>query len=242
MAKAAKRERQKENRERARIERERMMKRQRQMRTLRSLAFVLVPVIVILVIITIVNGKDSTAKQASTAPKYQATIETSRGDIVVDLDSADAPKSTQHFVKLAKDGFYDNTCIDRIARDFVIQGGSKNCDGNTGSGTTIVGELPKNHYPVGSLAAAKTSSDPAGTFDSIFFIVTGSQGGTLPNDYTRFGNVTKGLDVAQQIAQLPIENNANDGKPTDKVAIKKVTIKTNSSSGSTTTSTTAAKK
>lgn len=248
MAKAAKRERQKENRERAREERERMLKRQRRNRTLRSLAFVLVPIVVIMVIISLVSSNDDDKKSASSASSfdaskgYTATIETSRGDIVVALDAKSAPKATKHFVQLADDGFYDNTCIDRIARDFVIQGGSENCDGNTGSGTTIVGEVPKDNYPVGSVAAAKTGSDPAGTMDSIFFIVTGSQGATLPNDYARFGNVIQGQDVADQIAQLPIENNANDGKPTDKIAIKKVTVKvTDAPAGSTTSSTTAGK-
>lgn len=245
MAKAAKRERQKENRERAREERERMLKRQRRNRTLRSLAFVLVPIVVIMVIISLVSSNDdeksaSSSSSFDASKGYTATIETSRGDIVVALDAKSAPKATKHFVQLADDGFYDNTCIDRIARDFVIQGGSENCDGNTGSGTTIVGEVPKDNYPVGSVAAAKTGSDPAGTMDSIFFIVTGSQGATLPNDYARFGNVIQGQDVADQIAQLPIENNANDGKPTDKIAIKKVTVKV-TDSPATTTSTTAGK-
>ena len=47
----------------------------------------------------------------------------------------------------------------------------------------MIGELPKDHYPVGALAAAKTGKIRAGSFDSQFFIVTGSKGATLPNDY-----------------------------------------------------------
>lgn len=245
MSKATKRERQKENRERAREERERMLKRQRQMKTARSLAFVLVPVLAIFVVITLLNSNDSKKSSASfdSSKGYTATIATSEGDIVVALDAKQAPVATEHFVKLADDKFYDNSCIDRIARDFVVQGGSKNCDGNTGSGSSVNGERPKDHYPVGSFAAAKTGTDPAGTFDSIFFIVTGAQGATLPNDYARFGNVISGLDVAQKIGTMPIENGASDGKPTDKIAIKTVRVKVTDKpvAASSTTSTTAAK-
>ena len=74
----------------------------------------------------------------------------------------------------------------------MIQGGDPKGDGSGGPGYTVEGEVPTDHYPVGSLAAAKTGADPAGDFGSQFFIVTGAQGATLPNDYARFGTVTNG--------------------------------------------------
>ena len=66
----------------------------------------------------------------------------------------------------------------------------------------VVGETPADSYPIGSLAAAKTGADPPGTFDCQFFIVTGENGASLPNDYARFGSVTSGMDVAKKIEGL----------------------------------------
>ena len=117
----------------------------------------------------------------------------------------------------------------------MIQGGSKGCDQQTNLGPTVVGEVPTDHYPVGSLAAAKGTNDPAGTFGGQFFIVTGSGGATLPNDYARFGSVASGLDVAQKIEALPIQGGTNDGKPASKITIKKITVKSSSKAPTTTT-------
>jgi peptidyl-prolyl cis-trans isomerase B (cyclophilin B) len=234
VSKAQKRERQKENRERAREERERLQKRDKQMKTFRSLLIVLVPVMVILVIVSLAGSSDDSGSASFDAKKfYTATIETSEGNIVVALDQ-NTPKATGAFVNFAQDKKYDGLCIDRIARDFVIQGGSKGCDQTTNLGPTVVGEVPTDNYPVGSLAAAKGTNDPAGTFGGQFFIVTGSGGATLPNDYARFGSVTSGLDVAQKIEGLPIQGGANDGKPASKITIKRITVKSSDKAPATT--------
>jgi peptidyl-prolyl cis-trans isomerase B (cyclophilin B) len=238
VSKAAKRERQKQNRELARAERERMVKRQRQMKTMRTLLYLLAPLVVIAVIISLVNGNDSSKSSASAKPKF-ATIETTEGNIVVQLDTKNAPLASGHFVDLVKKGYYDNKCIDRAAQHFVIQGGSPNCDAKGGEGHPVTGEVPKNHYPLGSLAAAKAGTDKPGTFDSSFFIVTGSGGKTLANDYARFGKVVGGLDVAQSIEKLAPAS--GDGPPTKTVTITKVTIaNTNPTAATTTTTTTTA--
>ena len=97
----------------------------------------------------------------------------------------------------------------------MIQGGSPKCDQQGGAGTSVNGEVPTDNYPIGSLAAAKGGSDPAGTFDAQFFIVTGSQGATLPNDYARFGSVISGLDVAQKIEGLPTQPNSERHREQD---------------------------
>src|SRR3954451_15672815 len=122
VSKAEKRERQKENRERAREERERLQKRARQMKTFRSLLIVLIPIMVILVIVSLTSNGDDSASASFDAKKfYTATIETTEGNIVLALDQS-TPKATGAFVKFAEAGKYNGTCIDRIARDFVIQG------------------------------------------------------------------------------------------------------------------------
>ncbi|MGZ4689620.1 MAG: peptidylprolyl isomerase [Acidimicrobiia bacterium] len=236
MSKADKRERQRQNRELAKQERERLMKRDRRMRSLRGLLFVLVPVVALIVIISLLQGGDSKSKASTnprsfkSAPKmtidpnktYTASIETSKGNIDVALDAKAAPIATNNFVFLARKGFYDKLCFDRVSKDFVIQGGSPTCNQQGGPGYSVAGEVPTDHYPEGSLAAAKSGSEAAGTMGSQFFIVTGSKGATLPNDYARFGKVTTGLDVAKSIEALA--PNTGDGKPTQKVTIKKVTI------------------
>jgi cyclophilin family peptidyl-prolyl cis-trans isomerase len=158
------------------------------------------------------------------APKGPAaTIETNFGCIVVALDTTHAPKAAGRFITLAKAGFYNGLTFHRVVPDFVIQGGDPAGDGTGSSGKPpVVGELPKDGYPIGSLAAAKTAADPNGTFDCQFFIVTGAQGTHLPPQYARFGLVVAGMDVAKQIESLaPAQG---DGAPTQKVTMTKVTI------------------
>jgi cyclophilin family peptidyl-prolyl cis-trans isomerase len=230
VSKAQKRERQKENRERAREERERLHKRDRQMKTFRSLLIILVPIMVILIIVSLTSSDDSSA-----APSTYATIVTSAGTMVAKLDTQNAPVASKRFESLVKKGFYDGLCIDRLSPDFVIQGGSPTCNQQGGAGNPVKGEVPKDHYPLGSLAAAKGGTDPAGTFDSQFFVVTGSKGATLPNDYARFGKLVSGLDVAQAIEKLPVQPGTE--KPANKITITKVTI--SSKAPAATTSTTA---
>jgi cyclophilin family peptidyl-prolyl cis-trans isomerase len=251
VSKADKRERQRQNREAARLERERLMKRDRRLRALRGLLFVLVPVVILAIVFSVLSGgdsKDTTAAKkngcttvpsdykipakdtAQQAPQliidpnttYTALIGTSCGPITVALDAKAAPTAVNNFVSLAKSGFYDGTPWHRAAKDFVIQGGDPKGDGTGGPGYSVPGETPTDHYPIGAVAAAKTGSEAAGTMGSQFFIVIGSQGATLPNDYSRFGSVSKGIDVAKKIGSFAPK--AGDGPPTQKVLINKVTI------------------
>jgi len=153
---------------------------------------------------------------------YVATIRTSCGTIVAELDPKQAPVATNNFVHLARQGFYDGLRWHRAAKGFVIQGGDPAGNGTGGPGYQVIGELPTDGYGIGALAAAKAGPDPAGSFGSQFFIVTGRQGTTLPNDYTRFGRVTKGLAVARRIASFAPES--GDGEPTRPLYIFSVTI------------------
>jgi cyclophilin family peptidyl-prolyl cis-trans isomerase len=229
------------------------MKRDRRMRAMRGLLFVLVPVAIIFVIIYLVSDSgddgDSGGAAAGTCreipddykpPKkdegqqppnltidpsktYTATIKTSCGTMTAKLDAQKAPNATNNFVYLAREGFYDGLCFDRASKDFVIQGGAPKCDQQGGPGYSVAGEVPTDNYPVGSLAGAKGGDEPAGTFGSQFFVVTGSGGASLPNDYARFGSLTKGLPVAEEIEALAPE--AGDGPPEQKVVIDEITIK-----------------
>jgi len=207
----------------AREAREAAVRRKKRMRTARNVGIIAVLFVGTIVIFNIVSGGSSkkssstttttVAPTTTTLPKltaftpdpkksYTATIKTAEGTIVVALDTKNAPKAAGRFIELANKKFYNGLTFHRAVPDYMIQGGDPKGDGTGTSGyQPVVGETPKNHYPVGVLAAAKTPSDPPGTFDCQFFVVTGSQGSALSNDYASFGNVTSGLDVAQSISK-----------------------------------------
>ena len=148
-------------------------------------------------------------------------MKTTSGTMVIALDAKNAPIATNNFVSLSRKGFYDGLTFHRVIKDFMIQGGDPDGNGSGGPGYKVPGEVPTNNYEIGSIAAAKTGADAPGTFGSQFFIVTGPQGASLPNEYARFGKVSSGLDVA-----LKIQNAAKDSqdKPTKPIYIVKISI------------------
>jgi cyclophilin family peptidyl-prolyl cis-trans isomerase len=151
---------------------------------------------------------------------YIATMTTSCGTITITLDAKNAPVATNNFVFLSEQHFYDGLTFHRVIPNFVVQGGDPKGDGNGGPGYSVAGEVPKDGYPLGALAAAKTSNDPDGTMGSQFYIVTGTEGMALPDQYARFGVVTKGIDVARTIESF----GTSSGTPSRKLYIFKVTI------------------
>jgi peptidyl-prolyl cis-trans isomerase B (cyclophilin B) len=167
----------------------------------------------------------------STKKTYVATMRTSCGTITIALDPKDAPNTVNSLVFLARQHFFDGSTFHRIAKNFVIQGGDPTGQGSGGPGYSTVDAPPKGAmYPVGTMAMAKTSSDPAGTSGSQFFIVTSAsaQSALAPGGvgaYAIVGHVTSGMDVVQKIAALPIKGGGTDGFPAQTVYIDKVTIK-----------------
>lgn len=130
---------------------------------------------------------------------YVATISTGKGDIVVELYS-DVPQHTNNFVFLACSGFYDGLTFHRVEPEFVIQGGDPLGDGTGGPGYAIPDEDDGDHVmDLGSISMAKAGPNTAG---SQFFIVIGPRENVqhLDDGFTVFGEVTEGIDVAQQIA------------------------------------------
>jgi peptidyl-prolyl cis-trans isomerase B (cyclophilin B) len=171
------------------------------------------------------SPKNVTAKkptlQLQRSKTYLATVETSCGTFVIQLDPKRAPKTGGSFLTLAKEGFYDGLGFHRIAPGFVIQGGDPAGNGSGGPGYKIREQPPKNLvYGEGTVAMAKGGNDPAGTSGSQFFVVTGGNA-NLPPDYALLGKVTKGLAVAHRIEGLA---STSDGPPSRPVVIKKITI------------------
>ena len=132
---------------------------------------------------------------------------------MVELDPELAPIATNNFVFLANEGFYDGLTFHRVVPGFVIQGGDPAGDGTGGPGYTFPDELPAGEgaYPPGSVAMANSGPDTNG---SQFFVVTGDA--PLPAAYTRFGEVTEGLDVAREIEGLA-DPDAPPGDPAAQV-------------------------
>jgi cyclophilin family peptidyl-prolyl cis-trans isomerase len=159
-----------------------------------------------------------------TSSSYTAVLETSCGTIEIALDPALAPQTVNNFVFLANEGFYDGLTFHRVVPGFVIQGGDPAGDGSGGPGYEFPDELPTDGYPPGSVAMANAGPDTNG---SQFFIVTGDAS-ALPNAYSRFGEVTEGLDVARRIESLaPADLDPGDPAaqiPTQTVWIDSVTI------------------
>jgi cyclophilin family peptidyl-prolyl cis-trans isomerase len=145
---------------------------------------------------------------------------TNCGSFTVRLDPKLAPHTGASLVKLAKNGFYDETIFHRIVRRFVIQGGDPLGRGTGGPGYSTVDKPPADsRYTKGVVAMAKAAAEPAGTSGSQFFVVTGEDVG-LPPDYAIVGKVTHGLDVVERIGKL-----GNDlEQPTQTVLIRKVTV------------------
>lgn len=146
------------------------------------------------------------------AVRYRATLRTSCGTIVIALDARNAPATVNNFVFLARAGYFDGLTFHRVVSGFVIQGGDPAGDGTGGPGYTIPDELPDDGYPAGSVAMANAGPDTGG---SQFFIVTGDAS-FLPNAYSKFGRVVRGLDVARDIESF-VDPDLDPGDPAAQV-------------------------
>ncbi len=150
-----------------------------------------------------------------------ATVETSCGSFVIDLDTAASPKTANSFTFLAEQGFYDGTVFHRIAPGFVIQGGDPTGTGSGGPGYTVTEPPPEDTtYETGLVAMAKTAVEPPGASGSQFFVVTAPADAGLPPDYAVLGKVSEGMDVVDTIGEL---GDAQE-KPTQVVTIDGVTV------------------
>lgn len=150
---------------------------------------------------------------------YTAALTTSEGNITIALDPKAAPKTVNNFVFLSKQGFYNGLTFHRVIPGFVIQGGDPAGNGSGGPGYQFEDELPKaGAYTLGSVAMANSGPNTNG---SQFFIITGDQGVALPPNYSLFGTVTKGQDVAEKISNMAA---AGTETPDPPVVIESVTI------------------
>lgn len=151
--------------------------------------------------------------------RYTATMETTKGTIVIALDARSAPRTVNNFVFLARYHYFDGVGFHRIIPGFVIQGGDPEGTGRGGPGYRFADELPRpGRYEIGSLAMANAGPDTNG---SQFFIITGPQGAGLPPNYSLFGKVVSGMDV---VRALDAVGTPGAGRPKEPVGMVSVTI------------------
>ncbi|MEX0865092.1 MAG: peptidylprolyl isomerase [Acidimicrobiia bacterium] len=155
-----------------------------------------------------------------------ATLVTSCGEIVIELDHEGFPETVNSFVFLAREGFYGGQVFHRIAADFVVQGGDPNANGSGGPGYVIADEHPDGEfvYERGVVAMANRGARSTG---SQFFVVIGDNGRFFTNSFNVLGTVVSGDDTLSRIAAIPTDlqpGSAEESLPLEAVYIESVTI------------------
>lgn len=150
------------------------------------------------------------------------------GTIAVELDGNNAPISTENFIKLANEGFYDGLTFHRIISGFMIQGGDPLGNGTGGSEETIQGEFPSNgvdnplEHTRGAISMARSQDNDSAS--SQFFIVH-QDSPHLNGDYAVFGYVTDGMDIVDKICEdTTVQDQNGTVLPEDQPVIKSIKV------------------
>ncbi|TLX55516.1 peptidylprolyl isomerase A [Stutzerimonas nosocomialis] len=145
--------------------------------------------------------------QLLAADKPQVLLNTSLGEIEIELEADKAPVSVQNFLAYVDSGFYDNTIFHRVISGFMIQGGGFTEDMRQKDTQAAIKNEADNglHNVRGTLAMARTQAKDSAT--SQFFINHRDNAfldhGSRDFGYAVFGKVVRGMDVVDQIAQVP---------------------------------------
>ena len=157
--------------------------------------------------------------------KEVAVLDTTMGKIVLEFFPNAAPKHVANFKQLARSGFYNGTKFHRVIPGFMIQGGDPNSkdadrsnDGTGNSGTKVPAEFNSISHKRGILSMAR-SSDPNSASCQFFIVVKDST--FLDQQYSAFGRVMQGMDVADKIVNVKRDSRDN---PLSPITITKVTI------------------
>ena len=168
-----------------------------------------------------VKNKTFSKQEIEGMKKLSAVIHTKFGDITLKFFPEMAPNHVNNFIELAKSKFYDGTTFHRVIPRFMIQGGdpnsrneNKRLHGTGGPGYQLKAEFNSIPHHRGRLSMARSSHpDSAGSQFFICLVDTPH----LDGSYTVFGEVTKGMDVADKIVSQPRDRRDN---PLDRIEIK----------------------
>jgi len=155
----------------------------------------------------------------NTNTTYRATIHTDIGAFTITLLPKAAPLAVNNFLYLAGYHYYNGTIFQRVIPGYLDQGGDPLGTGYGGPGYTFRSELPHNSgaYLAGTVGMANSGPNTNG---SQFFIATTNLKGHIPNRYTTFAAVTKGMTIVNTINRDATRN----GKPTKTHHITTITI------------------
>ncbi len=194
---------------------------------------ILVLIIIVAVGWYVYASAQSANTNVTTTGVVYAKLNTSQGQIEVELFQSATPKTVTNFVNLAGSGFYDNLVWHRIVNGFVIQTGDPNTRnvgnrstwGQGGSSQTVPLEIDGSlHNYVGYLGMAHAQDPNSGS--SQFYINLGDNSANLDGKYTVFGKVISGMDTAFAIANVPVypQSSPQYSQPIDPVFLTSVTI------------------
>ena len=159
------------------------------------------------------------AQNSSMAKNPVAVFETNLGIFKAEIFQDKVPLTANNFIKLSKDGFYNNLTFHRVIADFMIQGGDPNGDGTGGPGYEIKDEFNSQlkHSSKGMLSMANAGPNTGGSQ----FFITLAPTPWLDGKHAIFGKITEGIDVVEKIGNLKTDGN---DRPVPSVVIKKLTI------------------
>lgn len=148
-----------------------------------------------------------------------AVFDTNKGNFKIELFEDKAPITTQNFIKLANDGFYNGLIFHRVIPNFMVQGGCPDGTGRGGPGYTIKDEFHPDlkHDTKGILSMANVGPNTGGSQ----FFITVAPTPWLDGHHSVFGKVIEGMGVVDNISK--VETGRND-KPLQAVVINKINI------------------
>ncbi len=176
------------------------------------------------------NATQSNGEKMATNP--QVKIETTLGDITLELDATNAPISTENFISYVKDGHYDGTIFHRVIPNFMVQGGGMNPDMSEKTSKASIKNEANNGLKndKGTVAMARTN-DPHSASAQFFINVKDNDFLNFRSEdmqgwgYAVFGKVVDGMDVVDKIEKVQTgDKGFHQDVPQDEVILNKVTV------------------
>ncbi|MGK0185165.1 MAG: peptidyl-prolyl cis-trans isomerase A (cyclophilin A) [Verrucomicrobiales bacterium] len=161
--------------------------------------------------------KDDKKKEEDKTEVYVVTMETSHGDVELELDRVKAKETVDNFLKYVRDGYYEKTLFHRVEKGYIVQGGGfvKNKDGeyvrkDTGKREAVKSQADNGLKNVkGAIAAARWADNKDSAKSGFFINLAENKALDAPmlsgSGFTVFGKVTKGMEVVEKIGNLEVQ-------------------------------------
>ena len=150
-------------------------------------------------IVPMQEQKSSPEMKLDMSKIYKAVLKTEKGSITIEFDTANTPITSNNFISLAREGFYNGTVFHRTIDGFMIQGGDPEGTGRGGPGFQFDDEYLEGSYTRGVVAMANSGPNTNG---SQFFIMHKDY--NLPPAYVIFAKVIEGMEVVDAIATAEV--------------------------------------